>query len=64
MEAFGNSSHVCPKSKKENIVKILKGKHGISEFTPQLEHWIKQRDFKLISHSSLGLKDVLSACKK
>ena len=62
---FGNSSYGCPKSKTvtkskgENIVKVLKGKHGISEFTPQFKYWIKQRGFKLISHPSLGLKDVL-----
>ena len=47
------------KSKGENIVKVLKRKHGISEFTPQFKHWIKQRGFKLISHPSLDLKDVL-----
>ena len=36
------------KSKGKNIVKVLKEKHGISEFTPQFKHWIKQRGFKLI----------------
>ena len=62
---FRNSSSSCPKSKTvtrakgESIVKVLKGNHGPSDFTPQFKHWVKQRGFKLISYQSLGLKDVL-----
>ena len=52
-------SKTVTKSKEENIVKVLKRNHGLLDFTPQFKHWIKQRGFKLISHPSLGLKDVL-----
>ena len=61
---FGTDNDGCPRSKAvtkakgERIVKILQGA-CIESDTLQFRHWIKQRRFKLVTHSALGFKDVL-----
>ena len=31
----------------------------MNDYTPKFRHWVKSKGFQLISHSALGLKDVL-----
>ncbi len=60
-EAFinGKGSKTITKCKGEKIVRLLKKKGDLSAFDPKFRHWVKNKEFQLISHSALGLKDVL-----
>ena len=42
-----------------NIIKLLKKEGDMNDYTPKFRHWVKSKGFQLISHSGLGLKDVL-----
>ena len=56
---------VCPKSKTvtaskgKKIVAVLKGAPESETYCPKFRHWVRRRGFKLVSHSALGLCDVL-----
>ena len=52
-------SKTITKTKGMKIVNVLKGEMEASNYCPKFTHWVKQRGFKLVSHPSLGLNDVL-----
>ena len=46
------------RAKGENIIRLLKKEGNLKYYTPMSKHWVKNKGF-LVSHSALGLKDVL-----
>ena len=49
-------------SKEEKIVRILQENCRDSD-SAQFKHWVKQREFKLITHLLWGLGCALNSCK-
>ena len=54
MDGDSKGSKTISRAKGENIIRLLK-----KDYTPKFRHWVKSKGFQLISHSALGLKDVL-----
>ena len=38
---------------------MLANNGNADDFTPKFQHWVKTRGFQLITHSALGLSNVL-----
>ena len=49
------------RAKGEKIIKLLSKNDNAEEFNPKFKHWVKTRGFQLITHSALGLCNVLFA---
>ena len=47
------------RAKGDNIIRLLKKEGDMNDYTPKFWHCVKSKGFQLISHSALGLKDVL-----
>ena len=60
-----DSSGACPKSKTitaskaRKIVRVLKKDPAAVNYCPKFRHWVKRHGSRLITHTALGLMDVL-----
>ena len=59
MDGDSKGSKTISRAKGENIIKLLKKEGDMNDYTPKFRHWVKSKGFQLISHSALGLMDVL-----
>ena len=51
-------------SKARKIVRVLKKDPAAVNYCPKFRHWVKQRRSRLITHTTLGLTDVLCLLAK
>ena len=59
MDGDSKGSKTISRAKGENIIRLLKKEGDMNDYTPNFSQWVKRKGFQLISHSALGLKDVL-----
>ena len=52
-------SKAVTRAKGEKIVKLLNKDGDPDDYSPKFRHWVKTRGFQLITHSALGLRNVL-----
>ena len=51
-------SKTISRAKGENVIRLLKKEGYLNDYT-KFRHLVKSKGFQLVSHSALGLKDVL-----
>ena len=59
IENDSKGSKTITRAKGEKIIKLLNKDGDQEDYSPKFRHWVKTRGFQLVSHSALGLKNVL-----
>ena len=64
IDCDSKESKAITKAKGEKVIRLLKNQGDLTDCTPKFRYWVKSKKFQLISHSALGLKDVLCLLAK
>ena len=59
LEGENKGSKSMTRAKGEKVIALLRKDGNPDDYIPKFKHWVKTRGFQLITHSALGLLNIL-----